>query len=91
MIQIKTLEVAGIGPAIHAMRNPYDSWEKSDTHRGKIGDKDKELSEKLGNAGPCECVWFGLKLRKLRFIGGRNSTRIGWALKSSPALRCTQL
>ena len=52
MIQIKTLEVAGIGPAIHAMRNPYDSWEKSDTHRGKIGDKDKELSEKLGNAGP---------------------------------------
>lgn len=36
MIKIKTLEVAGIGPAIHTMRNPYDSWEKSDTHHGLI-------------------------------------------------------
>lgn len=55
MIQIKTLEVAGIGPAIHAMRNPFDSWEKSDTHQGKIGDKDRELSDKLSTAGTEHC------------------------------------
>lgn len=51
-MQIKTLEVAGIGPAIHAMRNPFDSWDRSDTRIGKVGKKDIELSEKLANAGP---------------------------------------
>ena len=55
MIKIKTLEVAGIGPAIHAMRNPYDSWEKSDTHHGLIGEADKALSEKLSAAGTEHC------------------------------------
>lgn len=51
-MKIKTLEVAGIGPAIHAMRNPFDSWEKSDTRVGRIGPKDRELSAKLVKAGP---------------------------------------
>lgn len=55
MIKIKTLEVAGIGPAIHAMRNPYDSWDKSDTRHGLIGEKDRELSEKLSDAGTEHC------------------------------------
>lgn len=54
-MKIKTLEVAGIGPAIHAMRNPYDSWDKSDTVHGRVGTKDKELSERLANAGPEHC------------------------------------
>lgn len=48
---IRTLEVAGIGPAIHAMRNPYDSWALSDTHQGKIGAKDQDLSEALAERG----------------------------------------
>lgn len=51
-MRIKTLEVNGIGPAIHAMRNPYDSWDRSDTIVGRVGPKDRELSEKLANAGP---------------------------------------
>lgn len=55
MIRIKTLEVAGIGPAIHAMRNPYDSWDKSDTVHGRIGEKDKELSKRLTAAGTEHC------------------------------------
>lgn len=50
-MNIKTLEVDGIGPAIHAMRNPMDSWSKSDTIRGMIGPKDRELSERLAKAG----------------------------------------
>lgn len=54
-MKIKTLEVAGIGPAIRAMRNPYDSWDKSDTVHGHVGKKDRELSEKLANAGPEHC------------------------------------
>lgn len=55
MIRIRTLEVAGIGQAIHAMRNPYDSWSKSDTVRGRVGDADKELSERLSTAGTEHC------------------------------------
>lgn len=51
MITIKTLETAGIDTAIHAMRNPYDSWWKSDSEPGKIGQGDRELSEKLSKAG----------------------------------------
>lgn len=50
-MKVKTLEVAGIGPAIHAMRNPFDSWAKSDTVHGHIGPKDRKLSETLANAG----------------------------------------
>ena len=55
MIKLKTLEVAGIGPAIHAMRNPYNSWAKSDTQQGCIGDADRDLSERLANAGTEHC------------------------------------
>lgn len=55
MIKLKTLEVAGIGQAIHAMRNPYNSWGKSDTVRGRVGEADKALSEKLSAAGTEHC------------------------------------
>ena len=50
-MQIKTLEVAGIAPAIHGMRNPMDSWDRSDTIPGLIGKNDKALSMKLASAG----------------------------------------
>lgn len=39
MSSIVTIEVAGIKSALHAMRNPYDSWEKSDT----IDTRDKPI------------------------------------------------
>lgn len=55
MIQIETIEVAGMQTAMHAMRNPYDSWSKGDTHHGKVGEKDKELSTKLSKAGTEHC------------------------------------
>lgn len=55
MIKVRTLEVAGIGPAVHAMRNPYDSWDKSDTHQGHIGEADRALSDKLSKAGTEHC------------------------------------
>lgn len=54
-MQIKTLEVAGIASAIHAMRNPLDSWAKSDTMRGHVGKADKELSTRLSKAGTEHC------------------------------------
>lgn len=51
-MKITTIEVDGIGPAIHAMRHPFASYDKSDTVTGHIGPKDRELSNKLANAGP---------------------------------------
>lgn len=50
-MKIKTLEVAGIHSALRAMRNPLDSWDKSDSVTGKVGRKDMELSRKLALAG----------------------------------------
>ena len=50
-MHIKTLEVAGFFSALKAMRNPMDSWAKSDSRRGSVGKKDRELSMKLANAG----------------------------------------
>ena len=60
-MRIKTLEVAGLMPAIRAMRNPMDSWAKSDSYAApemrlvSIGAIDKELSIKLQKAGPEHC------------------------------------
>ena len=55
MIRIYTLGTAGIAPALHAMRNPKDSWELSDTvmtdHGVVVGDNDTVLSLKLQKAG----------------------------------------
>ena len=50
-MHIKTLEVAGFFSALKAMRNPMDSWAKSDSRRGSVGKKDRELSMKLAKAG----------------------------------------
>lgn len=50
-MKIETLEVAGIGPAVRAMRNSFSSWDKSDTKHGMIGPKDMALSDRLARAG----------------------------------------
>ena len=51
MMKIKTLEVGGIHSALIAMRNPMDSWDRSDSVTGRVGEKDKQLSMKLAKAG----------------------------------------
>ena len=56
MIKLETLDFAGFGPAMHGMRNPKNSWEKSDSiHSGEffcLGDNDKRLALQLAVAGP---------------------------------------
>lgn len=60
-MKITTLDTAGFAPAIRAMRNPMDSWSKSDSKQIQsldfynIGDADKNLSLKLQKAGPEHC------------------------------------
>ena len=51
-MEINTLDIAGIPFAIHAMRNPYGSWHKSDSHCDAVGEKDKQLSQALSDRGP---------------------------------------
>ena len=65
MITLKTLDVQGLEPAIHGMRNPKNSWDKSDSDWAiqydeahavdrvlyMVGEKDHELMMKLANAG----------------------------------------
>lgn len=54
-MEIQTLQVDGFTPALRAMRNPMDSWDRSDSIRGHVGKLDKELSIKLQKAGPEHC------------------------------------
>ena len=55
MIEIKTLEVCGFQPAIIGMRNPMNSWAKSDSSSELtgycVGKNDHDLMMKLRNAG----------------------------------------
>lgn len=60
-MDFKTLEVAGFVPAMHAMRNPKDSWSKNDSEviwhaEGKgtwlLGENDKKLAQSLITGGP---------------------------------------
>lgn len=64
MIKIENVKVEGFDPAIRGMRNPKNSWDKSDSHVGLsgdewsldpgfiIGDADKKLMTTLSKGGP---------------------------------------
>ena len=64
MIKFENLTVAGFEAAIRGMRNPKNSWAKSDSHRGLCGDEwaydpgyiigpnDKDLMLRLNKGGP---------------------------------------
>ena len=64
MIKFENVSVAGFEAAIRGMRNPKNSWSKSDSHPGLCGDEwaydpgyiigsnDKELMLKLNAGGP---------------------------------------
>lgn len=55
MIKIEKTEIVGWEAAIRGMRNPMNSWDKSDSEFTSdemfIGDDDLELMQKLSNAG----------------------------------------
>ena len=55
MISVSNIEVTGFEHAVRAMRNSWDSWDKSDSYPTldgfHIGDKDLELMRKLYKAG----------------------------------------
>lgn len=51
MIKVERISVLNIENAIRGMRNPLESWDKSDSCGDIIGAKDLELAKKLVRAG----------------------------------------
>lgn len=51
MIEITNTEVMGWQHAVRGMRNPMNSWKMSDSDKNHIGEKDRDLMERLSNAG----------------------------------------
>lgn len=54
-MKFKTLNVQGFAPALHGMRNPLRSWDKSDSITDEkglwIGENDLELAQRLVKSG----------------------------------------
>ena len=51
MINIDNVKVFNVEGAIRGMRNPMNSWDRSDSTEGHIGDEDFALMKRLFNAG----------------------------------------
>lgn len=51
MLKVEHLEAWGFEHAVRGMRNPMNSWDKSDTIHDHVGDNDLALMKKLHNAG----------------------------------------
>lgn len=81
MLRCEILDVQGFDPAIHGMRNPKNSWDKSDSYDavdcGKCGlIEEKGVCNKEDRLGRCDnfrCYAVGdndLKLMKTLFNAG---------------------
>ena len=51
MIKVENIEVFNFEGALRGMRNPMQSWDKSDTSGNQIGEKDLALAQKLVLSG----------------------------------------
>lgn len=65
MLKIENVSFAGVEPAVRGMRNPMNSWDKSDSKWGpyedqstydcwrfNVGENDHDLMSRLANGGP---------------------------------------
>ena len=52
MLTIENVSVVGLDDAVRGMRNPLNSWAKSDTIGDTLGSADKKLAINLAKAGP---------------------------------------
>lgn len=55
MLKVEKIQSVGVEAAIRGMRNPMNSWDKSDSYHenGKyiVGEEDTKLAERLIDAG----------------------------------------
>lgn len=104
MLKVENVEVLGWEHAIRGMRNPKNSWAKSDSgpecpyEKEKccgecqqnfcIGPNDKQLMMALRNAGTDNRKFMRISLP--RCTGGRSSIPTRWGPWPIPAPRCTK-
>lgn len=82
MIRIENVETYGWRAALRGMRNPKNSWDRSDTEYinnpfrliEKIGEKDLELAQRLADAGPVH----GKFLRMITVTSDITAPRYWW-------------
>lgn len=79
-MKLETLEVAGIKQALYGMRNPKNSWDKTDTGtnmEGKleIGENDLKLAQNLIKAGTEHCKF----LRQIQVWCNIDMPRYWWS------------
>ncbi len=91
-MEIKTLEVAGMIPALKGMRNPMNSWDKADNVEFKydfveIGPNDLKLAQKLIGAGSEHCK-FMRQIQVWADIGGPRRT-LTLSERKTHVLQCT--
>lgn len=88
-MEIQTLEIFGFAPAFKGLRNPMNSWDKSDSgtsyenimnkdyncEQFKIGEKDLKLAKQLILAGSEHCKF----LRQIQVWANLDMTRYWWS------------
>ena len=65
MIEVMNVEVAGFAPAIKGMRNPMNSWERSDSHECRLVPEGDDCVFCEFNDTVCGCYYVGLNDRDL--------------------------
>lgn len=90
-IKVENVEVAGLETAIRGMRNPMNSWDKSDSFHCRlgftIGNNDMDLAKRLINAGTehrkfLRQIYVGFDLTLPRYLWSEFDT-YGWTSKNS--------
>ena len=81
-MRIETLEIAGFAPALKGMRNPMNSWDKSDSYFTKnsdglwfIGKEDIKLAQSLIKGGTEHCKF----LRQIQVWADFDMPRYWWS------------
>ena len=103
MIKVEKIDVWGFEHAIRGMRNPMNSWDKSDTLLcGNVDNPDlilgkndldlmKRLYKQEQNIGNISDRFLLVWILPLRFIGGRKWIPIKLAQLLTPVPLCTRL
>ena len=80
MIKLENLEWSGLETAIRGMRNPMNSWDRSDSdfENDILGPNDAKLMEQLAKGGPvhakyCRLGYYGsfILVEGVRHVQGR--------------------
>ena len=73
-MKFENTKIEGIYEAIKGMRNPMNSWDRSDSTTTRVGDKDIDLAKKLILAGPEHCKF----LRQIQVWVDITAPRYWW-------------